>query len=278
MLHCIHNKIFTIPAVLFLALIVLFAGCDDSGTSSNEEMGSMTVEMTDAPIESADAVHVFIEQVEVQAQDAVGGSGWVVLNEPRQRYDLLELVNGATAVIGTRELEPGTYDQIRLVLSEGENSIVVDGVEHDLKVPSGAQTGIKLNINAEIQPGIEYVLLLDFDASRSVVAAGQPGNPVQYLLKPVIMAKEKAITGSIAGEVDPAEAQPVIYAITGSDTLASTIADTSSGSFKLVGLEEDTYTISVNPRNSTYESTIVENVSVTMGETTKIETVVLSQQ
>lgn len=275
----LQNKLFSIPIALFLAVTVLFVGCDDGGTGSDGSMGTMTVEMTDAPIDSADAVHVFIERVEVQSQDAEGEEGeWIVLSEPQQSYNLLELVNGATEVIGTRELEPGTYDQIRLILSQNGHSVVVDGTEHNMMVPSGPQTGIKLNINAEIQPDIEYVLLLDFDASRSVVAAGQPGNPVKYLLKPVIEATEKAITGNIAGVVNPAEAQPVVYAIAGSDTLSGTIADTTNGDFRLIGLEEGIYDVSVEPRNEDYQPATVEDVEVEVEATNDIGTVELNQQ
>lgn len=275
----LQNKLLSTSFAFFLAVAVIFTGCDDSGTGSDGSMGTMTVEMTDAPIDSADAVNVHIERVEVQAQDSEGEEGeWIILSEPQQSYNLLELVNGATEVIGTKELEPGTYEQIRLILSTDGHSVVVDNTEYSMTVPSGAQTGIKLNIDAEIQPDIEYVLLLDFDASRSVVAAGQPGNAQKYLLKPVIKAKEKAITGNIEGVVNPADAQPVVYAIAGSDTLASTIADTSSGDFRLIGLEEGSYDVSVNPRVDSYQSTTVENVSVQTEETNDIGTVELSQQ
>lgn len=273
----LQNKILNLPLALIFAVAVFFTACDNSGTGSDGSMGTMTVEMTDAPIDSADAVNVFIERVEVNNAENED-EGWIVLNEPQQSYNLLELTNGATEVIGSSELEPGVYNQIRLILSEGGHSVEVDGNVHDMKVPSGPQTGIKLNINAEIESDFEYVLLLDFDASRSVVAAGQPGNAVKYLLKPVIMAKEKAVTGNIEGVIDPAEANSVVYAIADSDTLASTIADTTNGDFKIIGLEEGSYDVSIDPRNDDYQSETVEDVSVTIGQSNDLGTVELNQQ
>ncbi len=268
----IPNKILSIPFAFIVALLVLFTGCgSDGGTGSGGGAGSMTVEMTDAPIDSADAVNVFIERVEVNREGS--SEGWITLNEPQQEYDLLELTNGATTVLGSAELEAGTYQQIRLVLSQDGHSLEVGEDVYNLTVPSGAQTGIKLNIDAEIEADVEYVLLLDFDASRSVVKAGQSG---MYLLKPVIKAKEKAITGNIEGTIDPAEAEPVVYAIANLDTMASTVADTSDGYFKLIGLEEGGYDLSVDPRNDDYEPTSVEGVDVTVGETNNIGTVELS--
>lgn len=262
------KKLLNISFAVILAVSMSLTGC--STGSDGDGTGTMTVEMSDAPIDSADAVNVFIEAVEVESQD---GSGWITLNEPQQEYDLLQLVNGATEVIGSAELEEGTYNQIRLILSRTGHSLVVDGTEYDMTVPSGEQTGVKLNVNAEIEPDIEYVLLLDFEASRSVVKAGKSG---KYLLKPVIDAKEKAITGNISGTVNPADAEAVVYALANSDTLSSTIADTSSGDFKLIGLESGTYDVSVDPRNDNYQSKTVNDVNVTVEEINDIGTVDLS--
>lgn len=267
----LQYKFLSTPFAILVALSLLFTGCD---LGSDEGTGTMTVEMTDAPIDSADAVNVFIERVEVN--NTQNEEGWVTLSEPQQEYNLLELTNGATAVIGSAELEAGLYPQIRLVLSQNGHSVEIDGTVYDMFVPSGPQTGIKLNINAEIQEDIEYVLLLDFDASRSVVEAGEnQQNP--YILKPVIKAVEKAITGNIEGVVDPVDSRPVVYAIADSDTLASTVADTANGEFRLIGLEEGTYDVSVDPREDGYGSVTVEDVSVTVEQTNDIGTVEVPQ-
>ncbi len=265
-----YKKLFSIACTL---AVVLFTGCDTTGSNGN--MGILTIEMTDAPIDSADAVNVVIKRVEVNNEK--DSKGWIVINNPNKTYNLLELVNGATAVLGSATLEPGTYNQIRLVLAQDGHSVVIDGGVYAMIVPSGAQTGVKLNINAEIKPGIEYTILLDFDASRSVVVTGRNNPAVEYLLKPVIRATNKAITGIIAGTITPVEAQPVVYAIAGSDTLASTIADTSSGDFKLIGLKEGSYDVSIAPRHDVWQGTTVEGVSVTANETTDVGTIELTQ-
>lgn len=245
---------------------------------SDAGSGTMTVEMTDAPIDSADAVNVNIERVEVNRTG--NPDGWITLNETQETYDLLNLSNGATAVIGSAALEAGTYPQIRLILAEQGHTVEINDKVYDMTVPSGAQTGIKLNINAEIEEDIEYVVLLDFDASRSVVQAGS-SEEVPYLLKPVIKAKEKAITGNIEGTVDPATAEPVVYAIdnsgTEADTLASTVANTEDGYFKLIGLEEGSYQVSIDPRNDDYVIENIEDVSVTVEQTNSLGTIQVSQ-
>ncbi|MDZ7807001.1 MAG: DUF4382 domain-containing protein [Gracilimonas sp.] len=163
------------------------------------------------------------------------------------------------------------------MLSRDGHSVVTDGVVHDMFIPSGAETGIKLNVNAEIQPDITYTMLLDFDASRSVVVTGTEVSGENYILKPVIKATNQAITGNIEGTVSPADAKPVVYAIANGDTLSSTFADTTSGNFRLIGLEEGSYTVSVDPTNTNYIAKDTLGVTVTVDETNDIGTLELEQ-
>lgn len=254
-----------------LLALVLFAGC---GTDSNSGTGTMEVRLHDAPA-MYDSVKVFVESVEVNRQE--DPEGWITISEPQQTFDLLQLRNGAYEVLGEAELEAGTYHQIRLTLSRDGHRVVIDGQPHDMFVPSGTETGIKLEVNAEISEGIEYILLLDFDASRSVVQAGQNNSQLEYLLQPVIRATNQAVTGNIEGTIDPPESEALVEAIANSETVASAYANTDDGYFQLVGLEEGTYTISIEPGNTNYESRTISDVQVTVGETNDLETIQLNQ-
>lgn len=262
-----------ISTSIFIALFSLafLASC---GTDSDTSMGSLEVRMHDAPIDSADAVNVSIQQVEINQGSS--DDGWSVISSPNQTYNLLELTNGAYEVIGDTTLPAGTYQQIRLVLNESGHSVEVDGQTYNLKVPSGPQTGIKLNVDAEIEENITYELLLDFDAARSVKETGN-SQASDYILRPVIKATNNAVTGAVAGTVDPAEAEPVVYAIQNSDTLGTTVANTSTGEFAIIGLEEGSYDISVNPRNDNYQTVDTSGVDVTIGETNDLETIQIPQ-
>lgn len=272
------KKILSIPIAILLSFSIIFVSCDNAGTGvsgDTGDTGTMEVQLHDAPA-NYEEVNVFIESVEINNSEEEGG--WEEFSTPQQTYDLLELTNGATEVLGSKELPIGTYEQIRLILSTDGHNIVVDGEAHDMFVPSGEQTGIKLNVNAEIQPDITYTLLLDFDASRSVVERGNEQSGIDYLLKPVISATNEAESGNIAGAVDPVDAQPFVHAIADSDTLSSTKADTSDGSFKLIGLEDGDYTVSVDPTNENYQPKDTTGVSVAVGETNDIGTIELSGQ
>ncbi|MEX0780196.1 MAG: DUF4382 domain-containing protein [Balneolales bacterium] len=268
----IQSKLTKTIYTISTAALLFITGCDGISTNSDTGMGSMEIRLHDAPADY-DEVNVFVKRVEINNADEEGG--WKVINEPNQKYNLLELTNGAYEVLGNAELETGTYPQIRLILSKDQNSLVVAGEEKDLFIPSGAQTGIKLNINAEINEGTEYVLLLDFDADRSVVVTGPPTDP-GYILKPVIRASNEAVTGNIGGAISPVDARPAVFAISGEDTLSTTYADTLTGEFRLVSLEEGNYTVSVNAREDGYETETIEDVPVTIGETNELNDIELT--
>jgi hypothetical protein len=125
---------------------------------------------------------------------------------------------------------------------------------HELKVPSGYQTGIKIDQGFTISPNETTELILDFNASQSVVIAGSSGN---WLLKPTIkvlntqecsIISGKAVDG--AGQVLPGVL--VSAQISGPSALdpkdqvaieASTVTD-ENGQYKLF-IEPGTYNIVV---------------------------------
>lgn len=256
--------------------VLLIAGLAACSTDPEAGTGTMEVRMHDAPGDY-DEVNIFVERVEVNRQE--GSEGWQVISEPNRVYNLLELVNGAYEVLGEEELETGTYRQIRLIVRQEGTHVVEDGEEVELTVPSGEQTGLKLNVNAVIEADTRYVLMLDFDADRSIVQRGNSG--AGYLLKPVIRASNLAITGTISGTATP-EARAAAYAIleagtAEADTVSSTYADETDGQFKLVSLPADTYTVSIEPREEGFEAHHEEGVEVTAGEDTELGEIDLTE-
>ena len=177
-------------------------------------------------------------------------------------------------MIGESNLQAGNYTQLRLYVGSGSN-LVMNGQTYSLTTPSGSQSGIKLNLDATIQPGIAYLLTLDFDANRSIVAAGSPFSP-KFILKPVIRVVATATTGIIAGTVSPASESANVWAFTGTDTV-STSTDISGG-FKVQYLTPGYYTVYIAPQDTSYNDTTITNVAVTASNTTSLGTVVLSHK
>jgi len=210
------------------ALGLLLAGCGGGGSGGGGIGGTgvMRVSLTDAPACGYDEVNVTIDSIRVhQSANAVDNdAGWteIALN-PARRIDLLTLQNGLVEALGETPLPAGKYTQLRLVLAENSqtdplaNSVVPTGeAETELHTPSGQQSGLKVNMDVDVAVGQAVDVVLDFDACRSVVKAGNSG---RYNLKPVITAIPLLTTAGqgVVGYVDPAIAQP--------DTLVSVQQD-----------------------------------------------------
>lgn len=264
--------------ILFTLLATLFVltSCDvsDDG-STNSTNGILQVYLTDAPGDY-EAVWIDIEEVRIHVDDEGDiedeDNGWITVSNESLRVNLLDLTNGELRALGETELEEGMYSQIRLILGD-DNEIVKDGVTHSLDTPSAQQSGLKLNINAEIEGGQVYTLLLDFDASRSIVEAGNSG---KFLLKPVIRAVAFAETGAIEGSIEPAESLSWVYAIAGADTVAGTRAN-AEGDFRLVGLLSGSYQVAINPSEEGYSDEMITDVDVIAPDTTDLGVINLEE-
>lgn len=260
-------KINLVRGIFLIAFLGFLGACSDDESGN----ARLVVRMIDAPGDYQE-VNVDIQSIEVNVSENGDETGWTTLtNVNTGIYNLLELTNGISTVLADTELPAGFISQIRLVLGEGNTLKMGDQVQ-DLNTPSGQQSGLKLQLNALLIAGITYEVLLDFDAARSVVKAGNSGN---FNLKPVIRAIAEAQDGAIQGIVLPVEATPAVFAIQGTDTLASAFAD-NTGAFLIRGLDAGTYTVGISPQ-SDYLETSIENVAVTVGEVTDIGTVELSQ-
>lgn len=272
-----NNKWKNIITVLFVSLGL--AACSVDG----EQSGKLRVSMTDAPA-AYDEVNIEVKQVLVHKDDdedfddaesdstddgddddELRDEGWKVIYDGSMVINLLDYQNGKTLELGEAEVEAGTYEQIRLILGTN-NTVVVNGETHDLKVPSGQQSGYKIIINEELEADGFLDVLIDFDANQSVVVAGNSG---QFILKPVLRVIEDDDTGAIEGTILPLEAEPVAYAIAGGDTV-STQTD-AEGFFRITGLPEGDYSLWIDATNEAYSDSLINDIEVEDDETYTFE-------
>lgn len=213
-------------------LMIQFSSCTKDKSSGK---ASLSVQMTDAPA-NYEAVMIDVQGFEVTGS---GGSA-VMLNTTAGLYNLLELSNGISKLIATGDLDAGTVSQIRLIL--GPNSTVkVNKVDYPLSTPSAMQSGLKLQVHQTFEAGVSYSILLDFDASQSIV---EQGNNV-YQLKPVIRTIDTAISGSIKGSITPIGAIATVTA-TSNGLIYSSVTN-ASGNFLIAGLPVGTYSVTITP-------------------------------
>jgi len=171
------------------SLAVVLSACGGGGGADS---GTLRLALTDAPACGFDRVDVTVQKVRVHksasANDAEDGWSEVVLN-PAKRVDLLSLTNGALVELGQAPLPAGKYNQMRFVLAPNDasnplaNSVTPTGAsETAVATPSGAQSGLKMNVDIQVDADKVADFALDFDTCRSFVRLGNSG----YLLKPVI--------------------------------------------------------------------------------------------
>jgi hypothetical protein len=193
---------------------VLIAACGGGGDGGSGT-GTLALSLQDGPTEDYKAVYVTIKEVQVH----LGGNesddrSWKVVAQPNKTYDLLELTNGVREDLGISELATGSYTQMRLILGpQADNGINAlsqrhpfpnyviefDDAVQELKVPSGLQTGIKIVKLIRIELNRTTEIILDFDAARSVVRAGNSGN---WLLKPTIKVLGAEEYSIVEGQVE----------------------------------------------------------------------------
>ena len=240
-------------------------------------MGTLHLSIGDAPSCGYDAVNITVQKVRVHQSSAAadGDAGWSeIVLAPAKRVDLLALTNGVLAELGQTQLPAGKYTQLRLVLAANDathpfaNSVVPSGgSEVALTTPSGQQSGIKANIDIEVAANQLADFVIDFDACKSIVKAGNSG---KYLLKPVIQVVPHFVSG-VAGFVHSSllVAGAGISLQQAGVPVKSTVAD-SRGFFLLQPVAPGSYDIVISaPGRAT---AVVTGVPVAMNIVTTVNT------
>lgn len=262
-----------LPA-LMIALAV--GACDSTPVDQGEldlengEAATLRVLLTDAPADYIAAAEVDIGRVELLP---AGDGAPIVLSEDGTDgfVNLLDFQDAATMQLAEAEIEAGDYTQLRLIVEAARVGLVEgytfrDGsTEKDLFVPSGAQTGIKLNLQGDedmpltIVPG-EMVLVLDFDVNRSFVIQGNFATPAGahgVIFKPTLRVTAQDVAASISGvvstELEGVSVEGLVVTaeptdagdVPGYQTMAGTAVTDESGAYTIHFLVPGPYDVTV---------------------------------
>lgn len=226
---------------LVSCIVFGLAGCGGGGSSAGET-GRLDLSVTDAPVDDASSVVVQFSGVAFKRE---GSAAEIVQNlspAPRQ-LDLLEYQEGRAALLlDGVTLPAGNYQWIRLIVDNESNVrdsyiTLTSGQECELRVPSGAESGLKLNRGFSLPADGSVALTIDFDLRKSIHAPpGQQGSTPDctqaYLMRPTLRIVDDANVGAIAGEVDSAlvtdDCLPKVYVYSGSDVIPDDIEESSS--------------------------------------------------
>lgn len=247
----------------FVMASLAFTACKKSGDNAGSKT-HMSVKMTDAP-GAYDAVILSIKEIVVLS---AGGESHLPVNG--NPINILNFRLGKDTLLAAQDVPAGRLQEVRLVLNDSGNRVVINGVSYDLKTPSGQTSGVKVKVQDDLKAGIAYTLLLDFDAAKSIVTTGNG----KYILKPVIRAIPQEVSGAMVGVVVPAASSPKVYAINGTDTVG-TVTD-ATGKFYFPGLASGTYKIDFVPL-SPFLVKSIDNVVITNGAVKDVGVVTIAQ-
>lgn len=255
-----HTKSFPVLTLTLLIAAILFSGCGVSGSESSE--GTLNVRLTDAPA-TYEAVYIDIQQVELNI-GTEQEEQWQTISTGAMRLDLLKLNNGADTLLASVQLETGSYNQLRFILGDN-NEVIVDGESNSLTVPSGGESGYKVNLNAEVTEDTPVTKVIDFDVARSIAITGNG----QYILNPVLKVFDPEATGILTGQLVPQGVPALVSAQIGNETIATTYVE-DDGTFSLGGLDENVYKVLIQPDSQLYADTTLFEKEVDMAQTTDL--------
>lgn len=183
--------------------IPLLASCGGGGSSGSDDPASLSLNITDAPVDEALEVVVEFTGVSVKPRDSEA----IVFDFDTPRsIDLLALQGNASEPLLTDvEIPSDNYDWIRLAVTAELDQVLdsyitlTNGISHELWVPSGDQTGLKLNSGFTALAGSQYDFTIDFDLRKSVAdPVGQAG----LILRPSLRLVDNTEAGTLNGSID----------------------------------------------------------------------------
>ena len=300
------KTLFRTLALISLVGALVASGCSNGKSSTPNGGAFVNIRVSDpatcsGPNGLFSHIYVTITDVQIHASGSAGNSdsGWIdltpSLSQSPQQVDLLGQASDQCflATLGaTTALEPGSYQQIRIILASNTmviannvcgssaNCVMLSSAPNaaqPLLLSSEAKTGI--NIPSGQIAGGQFVIVagqtkdldIDFNACESIVPEGNG----QFRLKPVLHAGEVTLTStSIDGTVvDSVTNQPIsggstVVALERKDSsgvdrvIMETVTD-ASGAFSFCPVAAGIYDVVVGAVSRTgvaYTATVITGV------------------
>jgi hypothetical protein len=189
------------------ALLGAWGACYQDDSAGPQARGPLArVLLTDAPFpyDSVQSVNVHVVSIEANAvPDTSGGGEWVTIARPDRLFDLLQLQQGATAVLGEGALPAGQYQAVRMLVDAGRSSVRWSG---DLAMtvqwpfPGGGVIPFFALVEAPLAVSDEGAeIVIDFDLARTF--RYDLFGTREFTVLPWLRAVNTAATGAIEGTI-----------------------------------------------------------------------------
>ncbi|MEE8318271.1 MAG: DUF4382 domain-containing protein [Dehalococcoidales bacterium] len=209
-------------------------------SASGVPWGTIEIRATDPPPADVSSAIVYLTEIEVHRTAGNTSSdnattdnttlddtgGWITVIDVATSFDLMEVVNGVEAILGSANVMAGKYTQIRMTVDRVE-VVTTDGDNFTAEVPSGK---LKIVRPFDVGGGETTVLTLDFDGKKSLVVTGAG----KFFFKPVVKLllehednEESEEPEAIESDIDEEELAGVILEIDGNEVIIE-LADGST--------------------------------------------------
>lgn len=254
------------PVLVFLAFLfsISFWSCEPADSNPTS---LLNVILIDAPAQW-DSVFIEVEgvdiEMQVQGRESETQTFFLPYSLGDKVIEVSALIAGEGLLLGRDELPVGKIISATFRIGDS-HSLFLDGDRYVLPLANSGMTEIHLELVMDLEQGIAYDLILDFDLEKSIRVLSE--SPLAMELDPVLTAISGIGTGEIKGTISPTTLRPAIYAIISGDSVNTHVNSSGSFSFRL---QEGTYTVYVDPKDERYLAGILESVEVVSGKSTDL--------
>jgi hypothetical protein len=219
--------------------------------------GRTAVFLTDAPFPFDVVTRVDIHIAEIalspQADTGQGLPSWTTVAEPNRTFNLLDLQNGTTALLGESEVPAGQYRAALVTFDPGRSSMThLDGGHPVINWQSKGDTPVLFALVEEAMAIDENGedIVIDFDVGRSFLGGSEEG----FIFIPFLRAITRTGSGGISGKLVnagtggpiPLAAVSIHYAFDSSSAVGPLIATSrtdADGGFRAYFLRPGRYVV-----------------------------------
>ncbi len=221
-------KIFAALAAISLAL----AACTNATSGATS---TVSFNLTDAPVAASTISHVYVSfgglSINESATAADSDPSWVTVPiDSTQRYDLLALNDGVSALLGNVPLTAGT--QINQIRFTDPTVTIAEAATPTTEVACTVNSNSLKIVNAFAIPLTGTLsLTVDFDVGKSLVYAAGTGYKMLPVLRAVVDNEAGKILGSFAATTNPSDSYAVYAYASGTYADTEAIATSDGTTF-----------------------------------------------
>ena len=188
-------------ATILLLSITFFASCSkDDSTSYGDEKSKTNFHITDAPTDNTNVKGVIVTVADVKV------NGVSIEGFTKTTIDLMQYQNGMTKLLGSLELNTGTYSNITLVLDNQTNAsgnapgsyiLMTNGT---VKAIQSSSNEIDINGSFEVLASSVNDIVLDFDVRKAIVENGS--NDFKFVSASELSNSVRVVNEADAGEIN----------------------------------------------------------------------------